>query len=137
MSPRILHYGREQMIWDCRISLSSESRTSEEENWPNGSLGGWNWSRNKHFVLSLEGSRSLDLIYGSDGIPLISAQGQPLRGPRSRNSDHMGPYTNWCHKTLQGLAKEPESIYRKIPANNPGYYLVKRPLYTVSVIRIS
>lgn len=156
LSPRTLHYGREQMIWECRTSISTESRTSEvEQNWPYGSPRGWNWGRNKQFVLSLEGSRSLDLTYGPDGqlqypenlavnlllmlsigTPSIYTEGQPLRGPRTRYSDHMGPYTNWRYRALKELAGEPESIYKEIPASPHSYYRVKRPLYIVAMIQI-
>lgn len=68
LASRTLHYGEQQMFWECRTKVWSEGLlTQPDASDLDGGGSGWEWERNKLFLLPPAGAQELDAPYDERG----------------------------------------------------------------------
>jgi hypothetical protein len=61
LTPRTLHFGTEQMFWECRTMQEPEGLPAEEQYYgdPNRASIGWEWETNKLYLVPLDKAREV------------------------------------------------------------------------------
>ncbi len=72
LSPRTLHFGAEQMFWECRTTQQPEGLPRQEQYFgdPDRASIGWEWETNKLYLLPLDKIR--EVFPGAGELPEFS-----------------------------------------------------------------
>ncbi|KAI9729638.1 MAG: hypothetical protein M1818_008441 [Claussenomyces sp. TS43310] len=66
LAPRTIHFGSQQMFWECRTSSYAEGDTSPIPPIPTTEQGQWIWSRNKSFITDSQGKGQEESLKAKD-----------------------------------------------------------------------